>query len=805
VLRRSVSGDHVNAMVEPERADLRVLARTPHGLVRRSSGMAASRGSARAAMRHGSAEAPTVIRRRSALTTKQIVSALSSIPKFKEKMGESFRDITVRERIEQTLRAYKAHMAKKNDEDVDIRDAMMLSTALERIAHQFAEELNDPSVTQELMPKMFEVFEADIGAKLKKKKGMGKSAVRGNVVALAKALSGGDPVTQYMHREIRKDVAAQQIIDMAGEHKDLTPMKVFDLMSERWQAALSTYTKDQQKSLVKDPVGDFNRAEAHGEYSPEFFKRMFGSETPTWEAGGQGEGDSLKLTPDAQQMLDALKAEITTPTARGAVNPRAGVTEGQERHLAELEKAETSMASTDSDFLTLFADRYSLTGAASRLLLTDMQQFLRTDMKLTITVNLEKWFGTDVAPKTPNQMFAPAVSKKNTTQLKDLFDKVTKENIEHIPTWDDTGLGASARGPSYLRFRHWKDQLMTSLQGLSTGEMASFGAGNITWDTAKGSDTAAGFGTNYYGDMHFVLDRTKFGSRIVFTAGDHGEPRRDPMLALHDLCGDGMGRTWLKKVKDLALLDNVVNAVRTKAPLVGVGLKLEFQVFGGIDMLNDVTEVWLASKHSAQALQRVQAFYVGKPVNVQVIGAAPPGTLEGGAGNLDQGLVQQLRPLVAYGGGLGAQGKQDLADARTAKVKSGPMEGLHRDLLGSCIVMSSGLERDAIAIRGHLEPGDEAVLTKAKTELNKMWAAVRPQLDEVDAGLVKRLTDQIKAANDAVDAAIADKGGPPVPQAQAPQGPGDQPPDDGNGAPSPTGPPGRVGKMRKRRLTPAKV
>ena len=697
----------------------------------------------------------TVIRRRSALTTKDIIGVVRGMPKFKEKLGESFRDETVQQRVEETLRAYKAHIAKKKDEDVDIRDAMMLSTALERIAHQFAEELNDPSVTAELMPKMFQVFEQDIGAKLKKKRGMGSTTTRTRVLGLAKALSGGDPVTQYMHREINKTVAAQQIIDMASKDKALTPAKVLELMSERWQAAMSTYTKDQQKALVKDAAGDFNRAEAHGEYSPEFFKRMFGTETPTWDTGAKGEADSLTLTADAQQMLDALKAEVANPTAVQAVTPRNGVTEGQERHLAELERTEAGMGSVDADFLALFEERYNMTAGASRQLLADIQQFLRTDMKLTITVNLEGWFGTDTAPKAPRQMFAPAVSAKDTTKLKDLFNKVTKEKIEHIPTWDDSKVdAASARGESYLRFRHWKDQLMTGLQGLSSGEMASFGSGNITWDTAKGSDTAAGYGSNYYGDLHFVLDRTRFGSRIVYTAGDHGEPRRDPMFALHDFTGDGMGRTWLRKIKDLALLDNVVNAVRTKAALVGVGLKLEFQVFGGIDMLNDVTEVWLASKHSAAALQRVQAFYQGKNVNVQVVGAAPPGTLEGGAGNLDQGLVQQLRPLVAYGEGMDAQGKQDLADARTADFQRGPMEGLYRDLLASCIVLSSGLARNATAIRGHLEPGDDVVLQRAKTELNKMWNGVLGKLANVDPALVRRLTDQVKRANDAVDAAI---------------------------------------------------
>lgn len=695
----------------------------------------------------------TAIRRRTALTTKRIVSALQGIPQFRAKMGEKFRDELVRERIEQTLRAYKAHVATKKDEDVDLRDAMMLSAALERIAHQFAEELNDPSVTSTLMPQMFEIFEADIGAKLKKKRGMRNNAVRANVLALAKALSGSDPVTQYMHREIRKEVAAQQIITMADKHADLTPAKVFDLMSERWQAALSTYTRDQQKAVVKDAAGDFNRAEAHGEYSPEFFQRTFGSQEPTWQAGAAGGAESLALTGDAQRLLDDLRTEVANPTRQVAVTPRAGVTEGQERHLAQLEANEATMSPVDSDFLTLFNERYNLTAAASRRLLADIEHFLSTDMKLTITVNLEKWFGTDTAPRTPRPMFAPAVSAKDTTQLQDLFNKTTTKTIEHLPTWDDSNLGASARGPSYLRFRHWKDQLMTGLQDLSSGEMASFGSGNITWDTVKGSDTAAGFGTNYYGDLHFVLDRAKFDSRIVFTAGDHGEPRRNPLLALHDLCGEGKGRTWLRSVRDLAVIDNVVNAVRSKLPLAGLGLKLEFQVFGGIDMLNDVTEVWLARTHSSEALERVQAFYRGKRVLVQALGAAPPGTLEGGGGNLNEGLVPQLRPLVAYGGGLSPEEHNDVVGTRTAEI-DGATASIYRDLLASCIVMSIGLRRHADAIRGHLEPGDSEALTKARNDLNKRWTTLESHLKKVDSKFVTRVTDRVAQANSAVDAAL---------------------------------------------------
>jgi hypothetical protein len=39
------------------------------------------------------------------------------------------------------------------------------------------------------------------------------------------------------------------------------------------------------------------------------------------------------------------------------------------------------------------------------------------------------------------------------------------------------------------------------------------------------------------------------------------------------------------------MVDNVVNAVRSKAPIYGLPLMFEFQVFGGLNIKTDVKEV----------------------------------------------------------------------------------------------------------------------------------------------------------------------------------------------------------------------
>ncbi|WP_051265562.1 eCIS core domain-containing protein [Nakamurella lactea] len=722
-----------------------------------------------------------VIRRRTGLTTKDVVSIISSVPQLKSRLATVLQDermkalqpdkgVSVQTRIETTLRSYKEHMAKKKPgEDVDLRDAMMLSTALGGIARVFAEELNDPSVTTQLLPLLLQTFEDEVGQKLKKKRRSGNKASRDSVMQLTKALSGGDPVTQYMHREIRKEIAAEQIAAMAAA-AGLTPLKILELMTERWQAAMSSYRADQQQAVVKDKAGSFNRAEAHGEYSPYFFERTFGSATPDWEAGGAGGADKLKLTADADQKLAELKAEVTAPSPVTAVNPRAGVTERQERHLAEVERAEAAAPSVDASLLALLADRYLLLPGAAQTLLADIKQFLRHDMKLTVTVNLEGWFGTDAEPKKPSPKFAPANAARATTELKTLFGKpAAAGSITHLPTWDDKFDPTAARGASYLRFRHWKDQLMTGLQDMSGAEMASFGGGNINWETVKGTDNRDNFGANYYGNLHFVLDRTKFASRIVYTAGDHGEPHRDPLLALYDLCTDGKGRTWLKDVKNIAVLDNVVNAVRTKAPLYGMGMKLEFQVFGGINMKKDVEEAVLAPQLGDEALKRVKRFYRGTSVAVRRLKDAPLGGLTGGDGGEFGDVPEFVRVYLAHGDDLDRKQQKTVADVR-AEAK---LNTFNQNLLVGAFTLAATTKNTAISLNGRLGADDIKTLKGALAKARKMLGAV--DKSTVDDELSGRVADEVAAAAKALVQAMVPR--LVIPARRPVPAPDQQPPD----------------------------
>ena len=231
----------------------------------------------------------------------------------------------------------------------------------------------------------------------------------------------------------------------------------------------------------------------------------------------------------------------------------------------------------------------------------------------------------------------------------------------------------------------------------------------------------------------------------MFTASDHGEPRRDPLLALHDLCSAGRGRTWLREVKDLALLDNVVNAVRTKAPLYGVGLKLEFQVFGGIDMKADVTDVMLAPNMDDAALARVQAFYVGTPVQVSRLGAGPAlGLMGGGGGDLGDGVPEFLRVFLAQGGGLDAAQQQQVSAIRG----SGLLDW-HKSLLVGSYTLAVATATTARAVRGRLEPGDDAILDSSVEKSQMMREAVKDADDAlatpVDAAIVRAATAVARA------------------------------------------------------------
>ncbi|HEY3737001.1 MAG TPA: DUF4157 domain-containing protein [Jatrophihabitans sp.] len=626
--------------------------------------------------------------KRTALTSKEVMTIVGRIPQLKQKFGDESQSPsllekhTLEQRIDESLHAYKNHIAKKKDEDIDVRDAMMLSMALGGIASAFAEQINDPSAIAEVMSALMAAFETEVGNSLKKEKRSLRNSAKSfdRVMKLTGAMMQGDPVKQYMHREIGVAKAAKQIVSMARAAGDpkIDAEAMLGLMTERFEAEMSTYTEKQRKGSEYDQGFGFNLSESYGIYSKNFFDRTFELSGTTkdvqWESGGKGEGESLKLTEDAEKMLADLRAAVKqAEAARPRVvnfkgrqvdpnDPNSGnLTEGQEEHLSTLEQTEKGMdlAKPEERFVAVLSERYLKTKDEAGVLAERIKTYVREEMPLTLTVNMARWFGDDTTQRTPDRAkgettFTPATAGTQTTDVSTLFGKQPQQQqvLTHLQTWDDKGPGG-ARGARYLRFRKWKDQLMTGLQDLTKQEMPTFGAGNVTWESNRGgqSEFAEKHATNYYGDLHFVLDPAKIRHRMVFTARDHGEPRRDPFLGLLDLIGispdsKGTGRTQLKDVEYAAVLDNLVNAIGAKIPIVGLGLVFEFQVFGRVDILKEVKEVYVPPIHSDTIFNHVQQFYQGSGVTVVRMKPPVEDQIPGGdgdqMGNLDKGLLQQI-------------------------------------------------------------------------------------------------------------------------------------------------------------------
>lgn len=607
-------------------------------------------------------------RARTPLTSKEVIEALKGMKFMKKQLASKVHagtkelganadlDVILKEervdlQIARVLQNYDAHFGKKQNDSLDLRDAMMLSMALEGVARVIAERLNDASILPELTVKLFEIYQKKISNNLKSKKRSLRrdSAARANVMALTAALVAGNPVSQYMHREISKAKAAGQIIAMANEaaktDNKIDALKMYSLMEQKFQAQMASISKEQLH--IDDKDTKFSTREAHGEYSTYYFKELFGKAAlaqPTDRPGFKDDNgkDRLDFTQNSEARLKELKDEVITPTPQAILVPRQGVTDKQEKRLQEMEAAEATAdrVGMRQNFVDYFKEHYSMLQAEADKLYDEVETFIY-NAPLTLTVKAQSWFD---GANPPDSSFKPAGAFQKQTPVNQVFGKTAKklqDTVTHLPTWDDSKAGSGEeRGPRYLRFRAFKDQTMTGLNEFSAAEMPVFAALNVNWETTKGSDTEEQYGTNYYGDLHFMLKKNNFKDRVVYTATDHGAPRRDPMLTLNDFAFGGRGLTRLKKVNRPAVIDAVVNAARTKAPAYGLALVFEIQIFGGLDIKTDVSEITISDDISASLENKIKLYYTSAGLNIPVkrAGQAPPGGVKG----LDEAMVKQM-------------------------------------------------------------------------------------------------------------------------------------------------------------------
>jgi hypothetical protein len=634
---------------------------------------------------------------RQPLSADQMMDALEQIDFVREKLEKEIHKEQMRAHVKNVLQKYEAHFAGGAD-DVT-KHAMMLTMAIDGVARVIAEELLDPFKQTYLARKLFELFRPDIEQQIRQammRRGRpafgayrGPAAEAGAATSLAGVLISGNPVAQYMHEEIRLEEAARQILDMA-QRADEEPLTMFDLLNKRFQAEVAAYTKQQIEAFqhmgvttkvkdIKDPVTDqmrevkeavtkiggeykphpYSIQEAPGELSTRYFEWLFGKEakTPQWFEPRKGRG--LRLSGAAMDRLADLRL-LVWGVSRGeetlatpGFTARAGLTSPkQERHLREIEAAEQSatgqakLQSKEAELVQFFQNIYGLEQNEARTLMTTLQTWLRNEVPLTITRSHQEIFGgmrLGLQRGPAQARLTPGTAQTRTVRLRDIFGgRGVAETFEALPPWQDKP-GYEPRGERYAIFRMYKDRLMTSLLDFEATELPVFGAVSPGWETTRGTEPKYQMGKSYYGDTHYWLHRDRVANRVVYTATDFGEPRRDPFLALHDLAfgGEQAMRVKIqrKDVKRLEIMNALVLAATRRAP-VYAALRFELQIFGPVDIATDVKGIYFANDVPQAIFDRAARFKnrpgtaieeverVGdKPISLCVHGA-----VDGGAG-----------------------------------------------------------------------------------------------------------------------------------------------------------------------------
>jgi hypothetical protein len=551
-------------------------------------------------------------------------------------------------------------------ENPDINQALMLTLAIDGVLQVIAEELYDPWIQPLLAQKLWELYGDKIKTELTKKGMSGAHWQR--AFQIATAMTPGNPIAQYMHREEKKEACAEKIRQMAAA-AHMTPGEMFALLNKQFQADMAAYTKDQI-NRTEDKREAYNIRETPGQLSVRYYKELFGDvAAPPLSAAGTslvfGGVDAAGRT--AQDRLDALQHAVThPPAAGGAVITPADVRQGlatvnQERHLRKIEAKEdpASLVTARNQLKQKYRQMVpTLTDPQAQTLVGDIEAWLNA-APLTITVQGKDWFGRTgwfgaLKPPRPTKgetKFRPATAWRQSTAYSKVFDKRgAKGKIEHLGKFKHPSKEVSEeRGEQYLRFRKWKDYLMTSRLGLSPSEMPAFGAVNVQWKKTKASEFGdpEKFGKNYYGDTHFKLRKANVQGRLVYTATDHGRPRRNPLLALRDFALGGETYTRLKdQHPNTKMLSMVASAAKNLDNEFASNLPFEVQIFGTVDIARDIQRIYLAPAVSKVVKQNVAAFCPltagsGTPVDYRLL-AKPPAALVNMSGTIINTVKAQL-------------------------------------------------------------------------------------------------------------------------------------------------------------------
>ena len=412
-------------------------------------------------------------------------------------------------------------------------NAMTIAIAIEGIARVLADELYDPSLEQRFAKALADGYRDDLIEKLPDNKG-GKATNRTQSLKLASILVSDDPLSLYMHDELRLNDAVERIRNMAGA-AGMEPSNLCLLLRQKWEAELASYTMTDVKSREHNLTLRYSIREATGEMSSAYMTRLF----PDLKGEGHPpeRGDkSLAFGDSASEKLENLigaaeppekqtddKVVLPSITQRLTKRPATrqpqrtqfvdGVllTDKQIQHLQMVEKEDKAVfAEREKQVLTyLMGEPRNLTKEQAEKVVAKIKEGL-LKIPLTITVKGNDWFGgkpsegeiplptskfqnTEAAKLAArgalagfDPVFKPATSRKNTTTIGEVIGKPgqNEAKLTYLGKYIEK---EPDRGEEYLKFRTWKDQRMTNNLGFADAELPTFGAMNANWEKTRGT------------------------------------------------------------------------------------------------------------------------------------------------------------------------------------------------------------------------------------------------------------------------------------------------------------------------------
>jgi len=609
--------------------------------------------------------------RRLPLTSDGVFDAVSKIGIVKQYLKltpdrTNVADVTQVETVRATIRrifdSYEAEL-EPNAADTTA-SAMKIAIALEQVAKVIAlNVLNDPAQGPVLATKLFQLYDKEL------RKGVGKRTDVDDVMKLASALTAADPVARYMHDEISVDVAAREIRIQAnlGGKK---PLRMFDLLSQKFEAEAATWTQAQATATEDrgNASSNFSVSGTNGELSADYFAKLFGA-AAAGSMTRDGRRKRAAFDPAAKAKLLALRTQVDAvpgggftgaaatwnrkDATTGAVTETHDLSHQQSAHLAGAAANDANnYVGIDATVAGLLQAMFNLASPAEgQQLVTDVRIALAAQ-PVTLTVDAAAWFSHGNAPARGN-IYQAASRRNQTKTVKQVLGRGRKdrngqhERISHLGKFNDTS--GQDRTENYGRFRNWKDRKMALASNvqLTDDDLPNFAALNANWE-AKSSKSlsVAEYAVNSYGNLHFHLRKDHLQGRILYTAGDHGRPHADPFLALADfLLADTkeQSATGLKVPKDEGFAKKLILGIVGGAQVAMVVQKFEAQIFGEIDVSKDVSRVSLApSVNDPTLVANIQGFCANVGAAFEHI-ATPLAPLSADYSGAVRSLAQQVQ------------------------------------------------------------------------------------------------------------------------------------------------------------------